>query len=987
MRSAVVLTKQFSHLLGSAADPYKALVHFNSLMDRFDQDAVFTRYSSLLQNPVVLRNLARVLGAGDFLWEEFLRLGYGNVLPLLADRPAAGDGGAARGAVTTRAAFRAGLTARLREARTPEARRLALNEFKDFEIFKADLQYLLDPYMTQDAHAAVLSNLAEAVVETAALCAEEEMRQEYGEPRNVAGRPCTYALMALGKLGGRELGYASDLELLTVFSGRGATAGPRQIPADEYFVRLVERLRDMIQARRQGIFEVDLRLRPHGGNGPLAVGFESFCHYYANRGEALDYERQALIKMRFLSGDRGLGERLESFRDESLYHSREVRYEAIDDVRRRQHRELAGGDCLNAKFSAGGLVDVEYAVQFLQILNGTAAPNLRTPNTQDALRALGEAGVLMPAESGALHEAYAFLRRLVNALRMLRGHAKDLEIPPFESLEFCHLARRMGYRPRPGLPVAAQLRGELGGHMAYVRDFCRRRFGRPLLITRETGNLADVALTPELSEDVVAGILARNGFQNVSRAAYNLRQLLGESGAERDVFSQLIVLAEPLFRASADADMALNNWERYAGAVISRHGFHESLLREPQQLEIFLNIVAASQFLADVLTRNPECFSWVLEPQELLHPKTREGLAREIAEETMGLRQPEHALNALRRCRRRQLLRIGTRDLCLGVPFTETVADLSWLAAGVVDAVVTLESRHLPQAAALLQDGRLCILALGKLGGAELNYSSDVDLLAYLDDAAAAVSASDLEAASELLRQSIRSLTAATPQGHMYRIDMRLRPFGSQGALVGRLSSLRRYYETQARPWEVQALLKARAVRGEAARAQSLVADLVRGSLERWEYAAFERDALRARRTHLQAQGAEGAELDIKTGPGGIRSIEFGVQLLQLRHLRAHPELFEANTLAAISHLVDLDIVPLGQAAELSGAYLLLRRVEHLLQIMDDRQVHALRRTPEVLRAVGRRLLFQVTTPESVWSAIDGARQTSARFFAQVTGG
>ena len=978
LRAAVSLTRQFSHFLGSAADPHKALLHFNALMERFEKDAVFDEFATLLGDAHVLRDLARILGAGDFLWEEFLRVKYERVLPLL------GPGGGGAACVTPRELFAAQIQAAMNHGRTPEERRTLLNEYKDYHIFLIDLQYLLSRVPSADLLGLNLSNLAEAVVAAAADLALAELRERFGEPRNLAGKACTFCVLALGKLGGRELGYASDLELIFVYSDRGFTAGAARVPAEELFCRLAERVRDVVQARRQGIFEPDLRLRPHGKSGPLASSLETFCRYYSPQGEALDYERQALIKMRWIAGDRALGERLQAFRDEILYHTREVRYEAIDDLRRRQHRELAGGTLLNAKFSAGGLVDVEYAIQYLQILNGTTETALRTTNTRDALQALGEAGCLPVTETAGLLEAHAFLIRLVNALRMQRGNARDLQIPPEESLEFVHLARRMGYQPRLGFEVAAQMRADLGGHMAYVRDFCRRRFGRRLLLTRDTGNLADVALGGELPDDVVAAILRRSGFHNVARAAYNLRRLLGETEAERDVFCQLVVMAEPLLRGSADADMALNNWERFARAVISPQSFHQGLLREPQQIEVFLGMMGASQFLADVLVRNPESFFWVFEPTELLRTKSRDTMARELAGETTGLAQHEHMLNALRRARRRQLLRIGTRDLCLEAPFDETVAELSWLADGTIRSVLQIESRRLPGGEELLAGGQWVLLALGKLGGAELNYSSDVDLLVYLDDSMAEVRPENLETATQLLKRAIHALTVASGEGHMYRVDMRLRPFGSQGALVGRLSALEQYYAMHAAPWEIQALLKARAVIGDEQRARQMIERALLSGVGRFVRADFVADVRRARQQHARrAPAGHTEETDIKTGPGGIRNIEFAVQLLQLSHLSRHPELLEAGTRAALQRLVELELVAVGEGEAVQGAYRLLRRVEHLLQIMDDRQVHVLHRTPEMLQSLGRRLRWRDASPAAVWEEIANALAISAAFLSR----
>ncbi len=974
LRLAVLVTKQFSHFLGSAADPFKALTHFNDLLGRLPVDADAVRQT--LRDPDFLRDLARLLGASDYLWEDFIRLQYENLVPLLkrtetgAERP-----------------DRRTLLKRLRVAvarsRTWEDKVRELNKFKDRELVKLDVEHLLDLGRDMASLSEALTVLAEAVIQTALEIGSRELRKRYGVPRNVAGRPCAFSVMGLGKLGGRELGYASDLEMLCVYADNGVTDGAEPISAAEFSNRLAERVRDAIHARREGIFETDFRLRPHGAHGPLACSLETFCRYYAAGGDALDYERQALIKMRCVAGDRALGRRIEAFRDEILFHARTVKYEAIEGLRRRQHRELAAGNRLNAKYSAGGLVDVEYAVQYLQILHGHAAPELRSPNTITALRRLGELGYLPADECENLLGAYVFLRRLINALRILRGHARDLEVPETDSLEFAHLARRMGYCPRSGQTAAEQLRTDLGAHMAYVRDFCRRRFGRALLVTRETGNLADVALAADMPPDTLRAILQRTGFRDPDRAAGNLRRL-AESSSDRDLFCQVAVLAEPLLRNSADCDMALNNWERFVHAVISPRSFHESLLREPQQMEIFLDIMAASQFLADVLTRNPETLGWVVSPEQFLREKDRKAFMREVRDDTRGLSEREHILNALRRARRRHILRIGARDLCLGVPFEQTVQELSWLAEALIHAVFTAEADHSPNARELLDSDRLTVLAFGKLGGRELNYSSDVDLLFYLSGPTPG--AGELETAAKLCRRVIRSLSLNTPDGYIYRVDMRLRPFGRDGALVGTGAGLERYYASRsARPMETQALLKARPILGDRRGADDLLQRLLEIGVRQRTPADFAHEARRLRtRTHSHKAAAGGpgpARINLKTGPGGIRDIEFSVQLLQLRHLGAYPALRTPTTLDALNRLVECEVLELETARAIRERYILLRRIEHLLQIMDDRQIHDLPDTPESFRALARRLRRQDPNPEALRrEVLDALRANSTLF-------
>ncbi len=283
------------------------------------------------------------------------------------------------------------------------------------------------------------------------------------------GAPCPLSLCALGKFGGRELGFASDIELMFVYAGNGQTTGPQVITTAEFFERLAQEFVQTIQARREGIFEIDLRLRPYGQAGSMAVALESFSRYFAPDGPAWDYERQALVKLRPVAGDAALGEEIVRLRDEFVYSGERFNVTAMRAMRERQLRHLVTAGTFNAKFSPGGLVDIEYLVQGLQITHGDRDRSLRLTNTRQAMKALATAGFLAQDDYERLREAHIFLRRLINALRMVRGNARDLTVPPAESEEFAFLARRLEYGNDWG-----RLSEDLARHTACVQEMNAR---------------------------------------------------------------------------------------------------------------------------------------------------------------------------------------------------------------------------------------------------------------------------------------------------------------------------------------------------------------------------------------------------------------------------------------------------------------------------------------------------------------------------------
>jgi len=268
------------------------------------------------------------------------------------------------------------------------------------------------------------------------------------------------------------LGFASDIELMFVYEANGRTAGPNAISTAEFYEQVVVAFLDLVRARREGIFEIDLRLRPYGDAGSMAVPLASFRRYFAPDGPAWPYERQALIKLRPIAGDASLGARLVALRDDYVFSGEGPNVTAMRAIRERQVRHLVAGGTFNAKYSPGGLVDCEYLVQGLQIAHGRGDPRLRVTNTMEAMGALAKAGVLSAEVHERLEAAYAFLRRLIDALRMVRGNARDLTVPPVDGEEYAFLARRLSYGGD-----LARLRADIDRHPQAVQELWRRLLG------------------------------------------------------------------------------------------------------------------------------------------------------------------------------------------------------------------------------------------------------------------------------------------------------------------------------------------------------------------------------------------------------------------------------------------------------------------------------------------------------------------------------
>ena len=457
LRAAVVLIKHFTHLLPQSPNPENALLHFRELLEQLlEQDNWFGDLTSLNRNDV-LTALARLLGVSDFLWDDFLRLQHNNLFPVVRDIEALAER-------HTRQQLEHELVSQFDSVVLPdqtEQKRAAdptadrnfllkehqriLNEFKDRAMFRVDMRHIVGHITEFGLFSEELSDVAEVVTSAAFKLSYDELIARHGQPHCENGAPCPASVCALGKSGGREIGFASDIELLFVYSGQGQTDGMPSIDNAEFHVRLVELFTKLIPARRKGIFEVDLQLRPYGSAGPLAVSIEAFEEYFSPGGTAWPYERQALVRLRPIAGDKRLGQKLVHLRDRLVYTGEPFDVSAMRAMRERQLRQLVSPGVFNAKLSSGGLVDCEYIVQALQITHGHAHPELRSTSTMISIDRLRAAELLSKQDHLWLSESYIFLRRLIDALRMVRGDARDLTVPAAGTEEFDYLARRLGY--------------------------------------------------------------------------------------------------------------------------------------------------------------------------------------------------------------------------------------------------------------------------------------------------------------------------------------------------------------------------------------------------------------------------------------------------------------------------------------------------------------------------------------------------------------
>jgi glutamate-ammonia-ligase adenylyltransferase len=448
------------------------------------------------------------------------------------------------------------------------------------------------------------------------------------------------------------------------------------------------------------------------------------------------------------------------------------------------------------------------------------------------------------------------------------------------------------------------------------------------------------------------------------------------------------VLACDILHGEPDPDMALNNWERFVSALEMPDAHFKMLLSQPQRLRILLSIFSRSQFLAESLIQHPDLLDWITSADVLNPPRRKEDISSELRELALQIPDRTAWCDALRRLRRREILRIGTRDICLKKPVEIITGELSDLADVIIDAALRHAWQRMRPQQETADNGfaapnGLCIFAMGKLGGRELNYSSDIDLVSGYektpetqDDA--------LTRFSRLMRAVRADLSDHTGEGCAYRVDLRLRPYGSSGAMVSSFEQFRTYYTGKAAAWEIQALLKCRPVAGDLQAGRPWISEAGRLIAQPRDPAAVY-DAIRKMRdaSVQQQQSRITAGIDVKTGIGGLRDIEFLVQGLQLIHAHSAPDILTGHTLTGLERLRKKHFLAAQAAAELSGHYRFMRRIEHCLQIMEDQQIHALPQDARELTALARRVMDNQTKGAEFLEQLDACRKTVRAYYRE----
>lgn len=882
-----------------------------------------------------------------------------------------------------------------------------------------------------------ISRVADVAIEVALETAQRLVARRFGEPVDGRGRPLTCAVFAFGKLGGEELNYSSDIDLMLLYADEGTgergvstprfygergVSTPRfgergvstpRLGADEFFGRVVEQLVRLLAAHTDlgQAYRVDLRLRPEGQGGPLARSLAGALSYYDTMGRT--WERQALIKLRPVAGDRVLGEQFMRAIEPFVYR-KYLSFSEINEIKalkRQIERKTrkAGEDEREVKTGRGGIRDIEFTIQFLQLLNGGDMPGLRQRNTLLALAALEEAGALTYQEYRELGEAYRFLRKTEHRLQLLF----DLQTHrlPEDQAELGRLALRMGYaarkasdtvrtkkrgRPQPPRPDDATTRAAFPPAVppdpreAFLHDYrakttairailehlLHQTFGGP---AQNAEPETDLLLDPSPDPATVLAVLGRYPFRDVPAAYTNLVALTREVPflSPRRCRHFLASIAPALLRAVAetpDPDMALLNLEKVTASLGAKTVLWELFSFNPPSLRLYVDLCASSQYLSEILINNPGMIDELLDSLVLNQPRTRSELTAELNDLSRGATDPEPILHSFQD---KELLRLGVRDILGKQTIRETTTGLSDLAEAILIQVARnqyfpLEVRY---GVPLLSRGpraglpvRVAVLGLGKLGAREMNYHSDLDLLViYEGEGQTHPSENGRTQATEaglfyteFAQKMIKALSQSGPMGRLYSVDMRLRPSGRSGPLVLTLADFRQYFSREGGGslWERQALTRGRVIVAEGDFESTVRQAMVQAAYESpWrsemgtEMAAM-RERLEASRTLN----------DLKRGPGGLADVEFLVQRLQLEYGTSQPSVRTPNTWESLEALRDACLLEADEYTILTEGYEFLLRVQNRLRMVHNRTLDAIPEASGEVEKLARRLGYDSAT-------------------------
>lgn len=800
-----------------------------------------------------------------------------------------------------------------------------------------------------------LSVLAESLIVAARDWLWAACCREWGTPCNAQGEAQPLMILGMGKLGGGELNFSSDIDLIFAWPENGVTrGGRRELDNAQFFTRMGQRLIKVLDQPTQDgfVYRVDMRLRPFGDSGPLVLSFAALEDYYQEQGR--DWERYAMVKARIMgdNNDR-LSQELRAMLRPFVFR-RYIDFSVIQSLRNmkgmiaREVRRRGLTD--NIKLGAGGIRETEFIVQVFQLIRGGREPSLQSRSLLPTLEAIDALHLLPPGDADRLRDAYLFLRRLENLLQSIND--EQTQTLPGDELNRARLAWAMGEVDW------AALQATLAGHMTAVR----RIFNE--LIGDDEPDASDDKLAEGWRElwldahdaDVTSPVLSHldsESQRQVMALAVDFRKevdkrTIGPRG--RHVLDLLMPRLLSEVCAMPSPAVPLGRITPLLLGIVTRTTYLELLTEFPGALKHLIRLCDASPMIAGQLARYPLLLDELLDPNTLYQPTATNAYRDELRQYLLRVPEDdeEQQLEAMRQFKQAQLLRVAAADIAETLPVMKVSDHLTWLAEAMIDAVVQqawtlMVSRYGMPAHLHGREGRgFAVVGYGKLGGWELGYSSDLDLV-FLHDCPAEVMTDgerQIDGRQFYLRLAQRIMhlfSTRTSSGILYEVDARLRPSGAAGMLVTTVEAFADYQQNEAWTWEHQALVRARVVYGDPQLCQafeSIRREILCKARDACALQTEVREMREKMRAHLGNKHKD--RFDIKADKGGITDIEFITQYLVLRFAHEAPKLTRwSDNVRILELLTQNDIMPEEEANALTHAYVTLRDELHHLALQE----------------------------------------------------
>ena len=794
-----------------------------------------------------------------------------------------------------------------------------------------------------EATASALADLAAAALEAALVIARAEVGEAADQTR--------LAVIAMGKTGGRELNYISDVDV--IFVAEPALAPDSGEPVDEpastaVATDLATRVMRICGAHTPAgtLWEVDPALRPEGKAGPLVRTVDSHRRYYERW--AKTWEFQALLKARAVAGDPEVGRAYVETVSPFVWAaaSRDNFVDDVQSMRRRveQHVPKAEAD-RQLKLGPGGLRDIEFSVQLLQLVHGRSDESLRVQSTLAGLAALSAGGYVGREDAATLAEAYRFLRTLEHRIQLHR--LRRTHVMPAGQADLRRLGRALGFHRQSAEEVVDRWRAV----QRDVRRLHERIFYRPLLSAVARLSSDEARLSPDAARERLSAL----GFRDPRGALRHLEALTEGPSRRAALQRQLLPVMLGWFADEADPDAGLLAFRRISDELGSTPWYLRLLRDEGSAAERLAHTLARSRYAADLLEQAPECVQFLGEKGGLDPRGGADILGRMRAAAGRRETAPE-AIGAARSIRRAELFRVAVADLTGRIPLGEVGAALTDVTTALLEVALEQVGAEVVARSGGEPLTRMLVVGMGRLGGREQSYGSDADVLFVHDPREGADAQAAQEQALEIVKEVIRILGLRGPDP-VVELDAGLRPEGKNGPLVRSLASYAEYYERWARPWEFHALVRATPVAGDPELAERFVA-LV--DPLRWPADGLAPGQLREIRTLKARMEAErlprGADrkTHLKLGHGGLSDVEWVVQLTQLRHAHTHPALRTPSTLGALDAAVAAGLIDDERGTDLRRAWELASRIRNAGVLFRSRILESLPSDPRAADGVAR---------------------------------